>query len=165
MTAKDKATAKEQSIRITSSSGLSKEEVAKMKKDAESHSSEDRKRKEEIEMRNQADSLVFQTEKQLKEFGDKLNAETRNKVESAKEKVKEALKSNNASAIKSAMDSLTEAWSEASGQMYQQAKGGTQRPGPEGPQGGPSGAGSPPPKDEKRVEDAQYEVMDDKDKK
>ncbi len=165
VSAKDKSTNKEQSIRITSSSGLSKEEVTRMKKDAEAHSAEDRKRKEEIEVRNQADNLVFQTEKQLKEFGEKLTAQTRNKVESAKEKVKEALKTNNASTIKSAMDSLNEAWNEASTQMYQQATAGAQKPGPEGQQGGPSAAGSPPPKDEKRVEDAQYEVMDDKDKK
>jgi molecular chaperone DnaK len=162
VSAKDKATAKEQSIRITSSSGLSKEEVDRMKKDAESHASEDKKKKDEIEVRNQADNLVFQTEKQLKEFGEKLNAETRNKVESAKEKVKEALKSNSAPAIRSAMDQLSEAWNEASTQMYQQATGGAQRPGPEPPPGGQAG---PAPKDEKSVEDAQYEVMDDKDKK
>jgi molecular chaperone DnaK len=164
VSAKDKATSKEQSIRITSSSGLSKEEVSRMKKDAEAHSSEDKKRKDEIEMRNQADNLVFQTEKQLKEFGEKLSAETRNKVESAKEKVKEAMKSTNPASIKSAMDQLSEAWNEASTQMYQQATAGGQRPGPEGPQGGPAGSGAPP-KDEKKVEDAQYEVMDDKDKK
>jgi len=162
VSAKDKATAKEQSIRITSSSGLSKEEVERMKKDAEAHSSEDKKRKEEIELHNQADNLVFQTEKQLKEFGEKLNAATRNRVESAKEKVKEALKAGGASGIRSAMDQLTEAWNEASSQMYQQATGGGQKPGPEGPQ---EAGSSPPPKDEKRVEDAQYEVMDDKDKK
>jgi molecular chaperone DnaK len=164
VSAKDKATAKEQSIRITSSSGLSKEEVDRMKKDADAHSTEDKKRKEEIEVRNQADNLVFQTEKQLKEFGEKLSAETRNKVESAKEKVKEALKSNSAPSIKSAMDQLSEAWNEASTQMYQKATGGPQQPGPEGPQGGQPGPGSTP-KDEKRVEDAQYEVVDDKDKK
>jgi molecular chaperone DnaK len=162
VSAKDKATAKEQSIRITSSSGLSKEEVERMKKDAEAHSSEDKKRKEEIELHNQADNLVFQTEKQLKEFGEKLSAEARNRVEAAKEKVKEALKSGGAAGIRTAMDQLTEAWNQASSQMYQQATSGGPKPGQEGPQGPGSG---PSPKEEKKVEDAQYEVMDDKDKK
>jgi molecular chaperone DnaK len=162
--AKDKATNKEQSIRITSSSGLSKEEVERMKKDAEAHSSEDKKRRDDVEMKNQADNLVFQTEKQLKEFGDKLSAAARGKVETATEKLKEAIKSGSAPSIKSAMDQLSEAWNEASGQLYQQATAQGQK-GPEaGPQGAP-GAGAAPPQDEKRVEDAQYEVVDDKNKK
>ncbi len=93
VSAKDKGTSKEQSIRITSSSGLSKEEVEKMKTDAQAHAADDRKKKEEIDLRNQADNLVFQTEKQLKEFGEKISAEARGKVESANEKLKEAIKS------------------------------------------------------------------------
>ena len=165
VTAKDKATGKEQSIRITSSSGLSKEEVNRMKKDAESHSAEDKKRREEIEMRNQADNMVFQTEKQLKEYGDKLSSDDRTKVEGAKEKLKAAIKSNDASSIKGAIDQLNEAWSEASTKMYQQATAaGQQGPGA-GPQGGPAGGAASAPQDDKRVEDAQYEVVDDKNKK
>lgn len=163
--AKDKATAKEQSIRITSSSGLSKEEVDKMKKDADAHSAEDKKRREEVETKNQADNLVFQTEKQLKEYGEKLNASTRNKVEGAKEKLKEAIKSNQPSSIKSAMDQLSEAWNEASTQMYQQATGDAQQAAGAGPQQGPTPGSSGPPQDDKKVEDAQYEVVDDKNKK
>jgi molecular chaperone DnaK len=159
VSAKDKGTNKEQSIRITSSSGLSKEEVEKMKKDAQSHAAEDRKKKEDIDLHNQADTLSFQTEKQLKEFGEKITAEARGKVESANEKLKEALKTNNASGIKSAMEALNNAWNEASSQMYAQATTSGQA-GPGGPQQqGPSGDA-----EGKKVEDAQYEVVDDKNK-
>ena len=158
VSAKDKGTSKEQSIRITSSSGLSKEEVEKMKKDAQAHASDDRKKKEEIDLRNQADTLSFQTEKQLKEFGDKVSAEARGKVESANEKLKEAIKSNNVPSIKSAMDALNSAWNEASSQMYQQATASGQS-GPGAQQQGPTGS-----EDGKKVEDAQYEVVDDKNK-
>jgi molecular chaperone DnaK len=164
VSAKDKATGKEQSIRITSSSGLSKEEVDKMKKDADAHSAEDRKRKEEVDLKNQADTMVFQTEKQLKEFGDKISAEAKGKIESAKEKLKEAITASNAPGMKSSIDALNEAWNEASTQMYQQATAGGAKTGPEPEtqQGQPHAAG---PQDEKKVEDAQYEVVDDKDKK
>jgi molecular chaperone DnaK len=164
--AKDKGTSKEQSIRITSSSGLSKEEVEKMKRAATEHASEDKKKREEIDLRNQADNLVFQTDKQLKDFGDKISPDLRSKVEKASEQVKEALKANNAASIKSAMEALNTAWNEASTQMYQQATAaGGAKQGPGAEQQGPAGAGEPPKPDEKKVEDAQYEVMDDKDKK
>ena len=155
--AKDKGTNKEQSIRITSSSGLSKEEVEKMKTDAQAHASEDKKRKEEIDLKNQADNLVFQTEKQLKEFGDKVNTDVKNKIESAANNLKEAIKSNNTASIKSAIDALNAAWNEASSQMYQQATAAGQ---PE-PQAGPTPGQASPKSDEKKVEDAQYEVVDE----
>ena len=164
VSAKDKGTGKEQSIRITSSSGLSKEEVEKMKADAAAHASDDRKKKEEIETKNQADNLVFQTEKQLKEFGDKISADARSKVENANEKLKEAIKSGNNSSIKAAIDNLNNAWNEASTQMYQQATAGAQQGPGADPQAGAPG-GSTSTSDEKKVEDAQYEVVDDKDKK
>jgi molecular chaperone DnaK len=153
--AKDKATGKEQSIRITSSSGLTKEEVERMKADAASHSAEDKKRKEEIDLRNQADHLVFQTEKQLKEFGDKVSPELRSKVENEKEKLKEALKGGGLDSIKNAIEGLNTAWNEASAQMYQQA---TSSPSPEA-------GGQAQQPGEKKVEDAQYEVVNDKEKK
>lgn len=162
VSAKDKGTAKEQSIRITSSSGLTKEEVEKMKTDAAAHSAEDKKKKEEIDLKNQADSLVFQTEKQLKEFGDKVSGDARTKVESAKEQLKEAIKSNNIASIKSTIDTLNNAWNEASTQMYQQATAAGAEPGA-GPQPGPSEGGAK--REEKKVEEAQYEVVDDKNKK
>jgi molecular chaperone DnaK len=164
VSAKDKATGKEQSIRITSSSGLSKEEVERMKTDAQSHAAEDRKKKEEIDIKNQGDNLAFQTEKQLKEFGDKLSADLRGKIEGANEKLKEAIKGGNVSSIKSAIETLNAAWNEASTQMYQQATAAGAQPGAGAQQGGPSGAGGQKT-DEKKVEEAQYEVVDDKDKK
>jgi molecular chaperone DnaK len=163
VSAKDKATAKEQSIRITSSSGLSKEEVEKMKADAAAHTAEDRRKKEEIDLKNQADNLVFQTEKQLKEFGEKVDATSRAKVESASEKLKEAAKGGNIEAIKVAMESLNAAWNEVSTQMYQQATQGAQTSGPAAGEAPKPGPGATP--DDKKVEDAQFEVMDDKDKK
>ena len=159
VSAKDKATNKEQSIRITSSSGLSKEEVEKMKREAQDHSSEDKKKREEIDIRNQADNLTFQTEKQLKDFGDKISGDVKAKIESANNSLKEAIKGNNASAIKTAMEALNAAWNEASTQMYQQATAGGGQPG--GAQQD-SQAGSAPKGDEKKVEDADFEVMDDK---
>ncbi len=158
--AKDKGTNKEQSIRITSSSGLSKEEVEKMKSDAQSHAAEDKKRREEIDLKNQADNLVFQTEKQVKEFGDKLKPETKAKVESANEKLKEAIKSNVAGNIKSAMEALNAAWNEASSQMYQQAPPGGGASGSASQESSSSGQSS---EGDKKVEDAQYEVVDEKD--
>jgi molecular chaperone DnaK len=161
--AKDKATNKEQSIRITSSSGLNKEEIDKMKSDAQSHASEDKKRKEEIETKNQADNLVFQTRKQLKDLADKMPAETKSNVETATNALEEAVKGGNHSDIKAKMEALNNAWNEASTKMYEAAKG---------QQAGAPGAGQPGPEQQqqqqpggdkgKKVEDADYEVVDDK---
>ncbi|MGD9899726.1 MAG: molecular chaperone DnaK, partial [Calditrichaceae bacterium] len=104
VSAKDKATGKEQSIRIEASSGLSEQEIEKMKKDAQAHASEDKLKKEEIETRNQADSLVYQTEKQPKELGDKISDDDKTKIETAIGRLKEALKGSNSNEIKSAFD-------------------------------------------------------------
>ncbi|MBI4429671.1 MAG: molecular chaperone DnaK [Ignavibacteriales bacterium] len=160
--AKDKATNKEQSIRITSSSGLSKEEVEKMKSDAQAHASEDKKRKDEIEQKNQADNLVFQTRRQLKELGDKMPAETKSKIESAANALEEAIKGGNTADIKAKTETLNNAWNEASTKMYesvkgQQAAGGAQgQPGQQGPADQAKGGG------DKKVENADFEVVDDK---
>jgi len=172
VSAKDKATNKEQSIRITSSSGLSKEEVEKMKNDAQAHASEDKKRKEEIETKNQADNLVFQTRKQLKDLADKMPADTKAKVESAANALEEAIKTNNASEIKAKMEALNNAWNEASTKMYESAKSQQPPPGAGGPQQGPFAGGQPggeqqqqqPSGDQggKKVENADFEVVDDK---
>jgi molecular chaperone DnaK len=159
VSAKDKATSKEQSIRITSSSGLSKEEVEKMKHEAQAHASDDKKKREEIDLRNQADNMVFQTEKQLKEFSEKISADVRSKIQAAHDQLKDAIKNNNASAIKPAMDALNAAWNEASTQMYQQASTADKQQA--GPQQGPTPGGAPK-SDDKKVEDADFEVMDDK---
>jgi len=164
--AKDKATNKEQSIRITSSSGLTKEEIDKMKTDAQSHAAEDKKRKEEIETKNQADNLVFQTRKQLKDLADKMPAEVKAKVETAANALEEAIKGGIAADIKSKMETLNNAWNEASTKMYESAK--AQQPGDAqqqaGPQGGPAGGQQQQPAGDqgKKVEDADFEVVDDK---
>jgi molecular chaperone DnaK len=162
--AKDKATSKEQSIKITHSSGLSESEVEKMKKDAKEHESEDKKKREEVDMKNQADQLVFQSEKQMKEFGEKLTPETKMKVQTAIDRLKEAQKSNNANDIRSAVEGLNTAWNEASSQMYSQATGGAGEQGQAGGQPPPSGDGGEKTEEEKKVENADFEVMDDKDK-
>jgi len=133
VSAKDKATGKEQSIRITSSSGLSKDEVEKMKNDAKEHAAEDKKRKDTVEVRNTADSLVFQTKKQLEELKDKLPAEAKSKLEAEIKKVEDALATNNTDQIKSATDGLNKVWNELAQQMYSQAGG------PQGQQAGGAG--------------------------
>ncbi|HJY64110.1 MAG TPA: molecular chaperone DnaK, partial [Ignavibacteria bacterium] len=163
--AKDKATNKEQSIKITHSSGLTDAEIDKMKKDAKEHESEDKKRKEEIDTRNHADSLVFQTEKQIKEFEGKLSSEAKMKVETALGRVKEALKGTNIDEIKSSMEALNAAWNEASTQMYSQATGGGSQQEGQGfgsqAEEQSQGDGSQKTEDDKKVENADYEVIDD----
>jgi molecular chaperone DnaK len=161
VSAKDKATGKEQNIHITSSSGLSKEEVEKMKKDAQAHAAEDAKKKEEIELKNQADTLVFSTRKQLTDLGDKLDAETKTKLEDGAKALEEAIKAN--SGIKEKMDELNKIWSDASTKMYEAAKQAAPQPGAEQPgqqQSQSTGGGAAD--GGKKVENADFEVVDDK---
>ncbi len=165
VSAKDKATNKEQNIRIESSSGLGKDEIEKMKNEAQAHSAEDKKRKESIDLRNQADSLVYSTEKQLKDLGDKISPEHKKKIEDAKERLSKAVKENEAD-LRPAMDALNAVWSEASTQMYGQAG----QQGPEGQPGeaGQGQAGQQQAGDSKSgdgVEEADYTVVDDDDNK
>ncbi|MBI2793990.1 MAG: molecular chaperone DnaK [Ignavibacteria bacterium] len=158
VTAKDKATNKEQNIRITGSSGLDKNEVEKMKRDAQEHAAEDKKRKEEIELRNQADNLVYSTEKQLNEFKDKLDTDTVDRITKAKDRLQDAIK-NNASDIRPAMDALNQLWSEASTKMYQEASAtGSQQQSTQ--DGEPSSAAGAAPGGQK-VEDADFTVVDE----
>ncbi|MFC2092668.1 molecular chaperone DnaK [Bacteroidota bacterium] len=164
VTAKDLGTGKQQDIKITHSSGLSDSEIEKMKKDAKEHESEDTKKKESIDMKNQADSMIFQGEKQLKEFEGKLNPESTSKIQAAIDRLKEAVKTDNATEIKSAIDQYNTVWNEASSQMYQQAKQETPGGGPEQQQGqGPEPQAEQ--KDDKNVENADFEVVDDDEKK
>jgi molecular chaperone DnaK len=163
--AKDKATNKEQKITITSSSGLSKEEIEKMKKDAEVHADEDKKRREEIDIKNQADNLVYQTKKQVKEFEGKLDADTKSKIESAVTRLEEVQKTGNSADIKKAMDELNEVWSQASTKMYQQATEEQQKQAQEQQQESQTPPGGGEKKDKDSVIDADFEVVDDKDKK
>jgi molecular chaperone DnaK len=156
VSAKDKATNKEQNIRIESSSGISQEEIDKMKKDAEMNAQEDKKIKENIDKRNQADSLVYSTDKQIKDLGDKLPADAKSKIEAAKERLEKAIKENEDD-ITPAMEALNKEWSEASQHIYQdpnaQAQG---QPNPE--QGQANNAQDNKDND---VEEADYTVVDD----
>jgi len=162
--AKDLGTGKEQKITITASSGLSKDEVSRMMKDAESHADEDKKRREEIEARNRADQAVYAAERFVKDSGDKLPAADRQAIESANEALRKAIESNDAGAITKAMEDLTQAQHKAAASLYQQASptgqpGGGPGAGP-GP-GGPGGDGSARAGGDKGdVIDA--EVVDDK---
>ena len=160
VSAKDKATNKEQSIRITSSSGLSKDEIEKMKQTAKEHAAEDKKKKESAEVHNAADSLVFQTKKQIQELGDKIPADAKSRLESEITKVEDALKTNDADKIKSATDGLTKVWNEIAQNLYQQqgAPGEQQTAQDTGAEQQKS---SSQKKDDRNVQDASYEVVDD----
>jgi molecular chaperone DnaK len=130
VTAKDKGTGKEQKIRIEAGSGLSKEEVDKMKAEARANEATDKAAREKVDKVNQADSLIFQTEKQLKEYGDKIPAEKKAPIETALNKLKEAHKSQDLTAIDSAMAEMNNAWTAASEEMYKATQGaGAQQPG------------------------------------
>jgi molecular chaperone DnaK len=163
VSAKDKATNKEQSIRITSSSGLSKDEVEKMKQTAQEHAAEDKKRKEAAEVRNQADSLVFQTKKQIEEMKDKITSDQKSRLESEISKVEDALKTNDTDKIKSATEGMNKVWNEIAQQLYQQqGPTGQQAGGPRAEQQQQQQASQEHKKDDREVQDASYEVVDDK---
>jgi molecular chaperone DnaK len=161
VSAKDKATGKEQSIKITHSSGLSDAEIEKMRKDAKEHEAEDKKKREEVDTKNHADSLIFQTEKQIKEFEDKLTPELKSKIETPLGRLKEAVKGTNIDEIKSAMEALNAAWNEVSAQMYAQTTGAQQQPGDSGQS---SSNAKDQQNDDKKVENADFEVIDDQKK-
>ena len=169
VSAKDKATGKEQNIRIEASSGLEKDEIEKMKNQAKEHEAEDKKMKEEIERRNQADNLVHSTDKQLQELGDKLSPENKQKIEEAKDRLAKAVK-DNPDDIQAAMDNLNQAWSAASSEMYGQQGGpqGAPQQGP-GAEPGPEAGQQPGAEEQKSeegdVEEADYTVVDEDEKK
>ncbi len=121
VSAKDKATGKEQAIRIEASSGLSKEEIERMKAEAEANADADKKEREKIDKLNEADSMVFQTENQLKELGDKIPADKKAPIEAAAQKLKEAHKAQDIAAIDAAIAELNAAWQTASAEMYAQS--------------------------------------------
>ncbi|RAJ05072.1 molecular chaperone DnaK [Chitinophaga skermanii] len=154
VTAKDKGTGKSQNIRIEAGSGLSKEEVEKMKAEARANEASDKAQREQIEKLNQADSLVFQTEKQLKEFGDKIPAEKKTVIETAANKLKEAHKAQNFAEIETASAELNAAWTAASEEMYKATQG--QDPNAAGAQnGGQQQQGAADP----GVTDAEFEEV------
>ncbi|BCR06976.1 chaperone protein DnaK [Desulfuromonas versatilis] len=153
VSAKDLGTGKEQSIRITASSGLSDAEIEKMVKDAESHSAEDKKKRELIEARNQADGLVYTTEKSLAEHGDQVDEETKGKIKSALEELKKAMEGDSAEEIQQKTEALAQASHKLAEAMYAKAQAAG---GQEAPEAGPAGGA----KDE-GVVDAEFEEVDD----
>jgi molecular chaperone DnaK len=163
VSARDKATGKEQSIKIQASSGLSEDEIQNMVKDAETHAAEDKATREKIDVRNKADQMAHETEKNLKEMGEKMDADTKAKVEAAVGRVREALKKDDHEEIKSSSDALTQVWHEAASKMYTTASAGAgqesqaagQTAGDEGKEKSDKGRG----KGDGAV-DADYEVVD-----
>jgi molecular chaperone DnaK len=160
VTAKDRATNNEQKITITSSSGLSKDEVEKMAKDAESHAADDRKQRDTIEAKNRADAMVYNVEKTLKEHRSKIGEAEAKEIESAIEETKKAMADNEPEKINAAVDRLTAASHKLAEAMY---KSSSQQPGAQGP---PSGDGAAPggedKKDKDNVVDAEFVDVDDK---
>ena len=159
VSAKDKAIGKEQSIRIESSSKLSDAEINKMKEDAKAHASEDQKRKEEVDTRNIADGLIFSTEKQLKDLGDKIPADKRSTLEGTLDKLKEAYKNGTIESIKSAMEELNKEWGEIASKLYESQGAESAQPEPEAHGGGKEKSGKATGNGE--VENAEFEVIDD----
>jgi len=162
--AKDLGTGKQQKITITASSGLSKDEVERMRKDAESHADDDKRRREEVEARNEADNAVYRTEKMLKESGDKIPGQDKAKIEKAAAAVQEALKSGDAQAIRTASEQLNAAWQSVSAELYKQASasqgaGGDGADKPPGEAAGESVGGPSGRKNDGPIIDA--EVVDD----
>ena len=164
VSAKDKGTGKEQKIKIEASSGLSEEEIERMKKEAEANATSDKAEKEKIEKLNQADSLIFQTEKQLKEFGEKLSDGNKANINGALEKLKTAHQSQNLEAIEPAIQELNKAWEGASQEMYSQgAEGAAGAQGAPGADPGAQASGDTGSGDS--VSDVDYEeVNEDKNK-
>jgi len=165
VSAKDLGTGKEQKITITASSGLSKDEVEKMRKDAEAHAEDDKKAREEVETRNEADNSVYRTEKMLKDNADKISGDSKGKLEKAVADVKDALKGNDAAAIKTASEKLNEVWQAVSAELYKAASEKTRAAKGQGqPGGGEPPGGRPQPesggKEEGPIIDA--EVVDEK---
>ncbi len=158
VSAKDLGTGKEQSIRITASSGLSEDEIDRMQKDAESHKEEDLKRKELVEAKNQADSLVYATEKSLKDLGDKVDAETKSKVETEIANVKKVMEGDDVEAIKKATEDLTQASHKLAEMMYSQATQDQGGPGAGGAEDA-GAAGGEEKKQDDDVVDADFEEV------
>ena len=165
VSAKDLGTGKQQSIQIKSSSGLSDEEVKKMQRDAEAHSAEDKKRREVVDLKNQADQLIYSTEKTLKEHGEKVSADTRGKIESAVNNLREAAKGEDGNAIRKAMENLSDTAQELGKVLYEEAAKkqagqgqASSDPRPTGPKGG---EGEVHRKGGDDVIDAEFEAKDE----
>ena len=161
VSAKDKATGKEQTIRIEASSGLSEDEINRMKAEAEANAEADKKERERVDKINEADSMIFQTENQLKELGDKLPADKKGAIEAALGKLKEAHKNQDIAAIETAKTELNNAWQAASAEMYQQtgAQPGAGAGFQGGPQAGPQGGAQGASTNKDDIQDADFEEV------
>ena len=161
VSAKDKATGKEQAIRIEASSGLSKDEIDRMKAEAESNAENDKKEREKIDKMNQADSMIFQTENQLKELGDKIPADKKPAIEQALQSLKDAHKSGDVTAIDNAINALNAAWQTASAQMYQGADAQSAQDGAgfNGANAGQQTSQEQPKSDKDDIQDADFEEV------
>ena len=160
VSAKDKATGKEQKIRIEASSGLSDTDIQKMVKDAESHAAEDKKRREEIDARNRLDSMTYEVEKNSKEWGEKLPAELKTKLEGSVERARKALRGDDMNEIRAAQEELTKTFGEAGQSFYAQNQGAPAGGQEAGAAPGAQTAGATAGKDD--VVEADYEIVDDK---
>ena len=163
VSAKDLGTGKSQKITITASSGLSKDEVEKMRKDAEAHAEEDKKIRERTELKNRCDTRVYETEKLMREHKDIITGDQKKKLDDAIEKVKDALKRDDADAMKTAEEQLTEAWHAVSSDIYAKVREKSSTAG--GPQAPPTGEAKAEPKKSGDVVDADFEMVDDEKKK
>ncbi len=152
VSAKDKATGKEQSIRIEATTGLSKEEIERMQEEAKKYAAEDKKKRERAEALNRADQLAYQTEKNMKELGDKLDADSKSKLEAAVNRLREAMKSESVEQINAASEELSRIWNEVSSKIYQQGQAGAQT-------GATADTGQQAGGD--NVQEAEFEVVDD----
>ena len=165
VSAKDKGTGKEQKIRIEASSGLSDADIKKMKEEAEKNAESDKKAKEEVEKVNQADTMIFQTEKQLTEYGDKISPDKKENIQKALSELKDAHKNKNVQGIETALSALNTAWQAASEEMYKagQQAGQPQQPGADGSQGAPNANEEPKAGNDGNVTDVDFEeVKEDK---
>jgi molecular chaperone DnaK len=163
VSAKDMATQKEQSIQITASSGLSKEEVERLVKDAEAHTEEDKKKRELVELKNQADTLIYSTEKNLSEHGDKIEEEEKTNITTAIDALKKSLEEADIEAVKTAMQNLTTASHKLAEEMYKKASADAAEPAGPGSDGesGPTASGSEEASGgEEKVVDAEFEEVD-----
>jgi molecular chaperone DnaK len=157
VSAKDKGTGKEQRIRIEASSGLSDEEIRRMRDEAKANETADKTAREKADKINAADSMIFQTEKQLKEFGDKIPTDKKGRIENSLGQLKEAHKNQDVTAIDRALAEINAAWQAASEDMYKQAQGADQQAGPqEGPTGGDTGGKGG---DDEQVTDVDFEEV------
>jgi molecular chaperone DnaK len=159
--AKDKATSKEQKIRIEASSGLNKDEIERMVRDAEKNAADDKKRREDIDARNRLDSLAYEVEKNAKEWSDRLSPELKTRLDNAVERARKAHRGDDTAEIKAAMEELSAAYQEAGRSLYSQTQ---TEPGPAGAEAGtPPGAEAPPPGGAKPddVVEADYEIVDE----